>query len=278
MNFLDLSLLYVTVIILFPVPASESSAPFRSKISGPPVATNIIYQSKDNGNTWQDISYGLPLNELPQDFFVAKSEIYLRLGASTYYSKNDISSPVWEKERDRNPQMSSIALKNSAMRAQNVVESNGIVIATGQRGIRRSTDNGEHWEWVIREGGVGIAVEKIDGGLAAISCNTTTMSRRIHVSMDDGMTWKAISDGLRPTLFITSIKQVGKYLICGHPDGIFRSSDMGKTWDMVHPSVENRDVKFRTTSNSDPFEDHRKVFKIHVSGNTVYAVAGSAGC
>jgi hypothetical protein len=27
---------------------------------------------------------------------------------------------------------------------------------------------------------------------------------------------------------------MGKYLICGHPDGIFRSSDMGKTWNIVH--------------------------------------------
>lgn len=270
MNLPHISLLYFALVIFFRVPPSQPS--------GPPVATNIIYQSKDNGKTWQDISYGLPLNELPQDFFVAKSEIYLRLEASTYHSKSNLSWPVWKKESDINPQLTLIAVRNSAIRAQNVVRSNGIVIATGQRGIRRSTDNGEHWEWVIREGGVGIAIEKIDGGLAAISCNTSTMSRRIHVSMDDGMTWKAISDGLRPTLFITSIKQVGKYLICGHPDGIFRSSDMGKTWSKVHAGVENQDVKYRTTSNSDPLKDHRKVFKIHVSGNTVYAVAGSAGC
>ena len=160
----------------------------------------------------------------------------------------------------------------------NIVESKGVLIATGQKGIMRSTDNGEQWEWVIREGGVGIAVEKIEGGFAAISCNTRTMTRRIHISMDDGETWKAISDGLRPSLFITSIKQVGNYLICGHPDGIFRSVDLGKTWNIVHPGVENNDIKYRITSDSDPLEDHRKVFKIYVSGSTAYAVAGSAGC
>ena len=290
MNFLHLSLLYCALIIFFPVPASQHSAPFQAKTSGPitidgvmpnefePPATNIIYQSKDNGKTWQDISYGLPENEQPQDFFAGKSNMHMRLGGSRYRSKSNLASPVWEKESDIDPRIRSIASNDSAVMTQNVVESKGVLIATGQRGIRRSTDNGEHWDWVIREGGVGIAVEKIEGGFAAISCSTKTMSRRIRISMDDGKTWRSIDDGLRPTLFITSIKQVGNYLICGHPDGIFRSSDMGTTWTMVHPSVENREVKYRTTLNSDPFDDHRKVFKIYVSGNTVYAVAGSAGC
>ena len=159
-----------------------------------------------------------------------------------------------------------------------MVESKGILVATGRKGIMRSTDNGEHWQWVISEGGVGIAIEQIEGGIAAISFNTTLNTRRIHISSDDGKTWKAIGDGLPPSLFISSIKQVGKYLICGHPDGIFRSADRGKTWDMVHPSVDNNDFKFRTTFHSDPVDDHKKVFKIYVSGNTVYAVAGNAGC
>lgn len=290
MNHLHLSLFYCALIFFLPVPSSEYSAPFQSKTSSSitvasvmpnevePLPTNIIYQSKDNGKTWQDISYGLPENEQPQDFFASESDVFMRLGATRYRSKSNLPSPVWKRENSFDLQMSSITSNHSAVRSQNVVESNLILIATGSKGIRRSTDNGEHWEWVIREGGVGIAVEKIEGGFAAISCNTKTMTRKIHISMDDGKTWKAIGDSLRPTLFITSIKQVGEYLICGHPDGIFRSSDMGNTWNIVHPSVENRDVKYRTTSNSDPLEDHRKVFRIYVSGHTVYAVAGSAGC
>ena len=34
----------------------------------------------------------------------------------------------------------------------NMVESEGVLMATGESGIMRSTDNGEHWEWVISEG------------------------------------------------------------------------------------------------------------------------------
>lgn len=159
----------------------------------------------------------------------------------------------------------------------NMVESDGVLMATGQRGIMRSTDNGEHWEWVLSEGGVGIAIESIKGGFAAISANTKTKSRRIHISLDKGKTWKAIDDGLRPSLFVSSIKQIGGYLICGHPDGIYRSSDHGQTWMLVHPPVDQNEFIFRT-SLSDPYSDRKKVFKVYVSGHIVYAVAGGAGC
>jgi photosystem II stability/assembly factor-like uncharacterized protein len=159
----------------------------------------------------------------------------------------------------------------------NIVESEGVLIATGQKGIMRSTDNGEHWQWVISEGGVGIAVERIKGGFAAISYNTETKSRRIHISLDGGKAWQAIDEGLPPSSLISSIKQMGRYLICGHPDGIFRSSDMGKTWNKVHPGVDKNEFIFLKTWNN-PSGEPKKVFKIYVSGNVLYAVAVSAGC
>jgi photosystem II stability/assembly factor-like uncharacterized protein len=34
-----------------------------------------------------------------------------------------------------------------------LVESNGVLLATSQGGILRSTDDGENWDWVISEGG-----------------------------------------------------------------------------------------------------------------------------
>jgi photosystem II stability/assembly factor-like uncharacterized protein len=357
MSFSHLTFLYCGLIIFLPVPVLEYFPSFQPRLLGSittnhsklnlvePAATNIIFQSKDNGKTWQDVSYSLPENVQPEDFFAGESGMYLRVKNGMYRSKSNLESPVWEKENGLDSRTASIAFNRSSVMAYNyggqiyqkmpsegtwspiytnfkkhsmrtvfettdgtvflgydsglykstdggkswrqvqnegwvmhMVESKGVLIATGQKGIMRSTDNGEHWQWVIREGGVGIAIAKIENGFAVISCNTTTITRRIHLSFDDGKTWKAIDDGLRPSLFISSIKQVGKYLICGHPDGIFRSSDLGKTWNIVHPSVDNNDFKYRTTLNSDPFDDHRKVFKIYVSGNTVYAVAGDAGC
>jgi len=285
MHFLHLTFLYCIVNFFSCDPALESPASSPTKIlksitANPTTtnnvklgATNIIYQSKDGGQTWQDISQGLPENEQPEDFFAGGSDLYLRVKNGMYRSKSNLKTPVWEKESGLDPRNASTAFNRSG-----VVEAKGVLVATGQNGIKRSTDNGEHWEWVISEGGVGIAIERIEGGFAAIAYNTTIKARRVHLSFDGGKTWKAIDEGLRPALSISSIKQVGKYLICGHPDGIFRSSDMGKTWNMVHPSVDKNKFKFATTLNGNHLSEPEKVYTIYVSGNVLYAVAGSAGC
>ncbi len=159
-----------------------------------------------------------------------------------------------------------------------LVESKGVLIGTGQKGIMRSTDYGEHWEWVISEGGVGIAIERIDGGFAAITYNSNMQSRRIRLSKDDGKTWTAIDNGLPPSMNISSIKQVGNFLLCGHPDGIFRSSDMGKTWKLVHPGADSALTLSAHTRNLFPIDDNRRVYKLFVSNGIAYAVLRNAGC
>ncbi len=151
-----------------------------------------------------------------------------------------------------------------------LIESNGVLLATYKDGILRSTDDGQNWAPVISEGGYGIAVEHIDGGFAAILNNTATRTNSIHISMDSGKTWNTIGEDLQPSwshLFmrkvglvksssdILSIKQMGKYLVCGRADGIFRSSDMGKTWQRLSlPATENFG------------------FNLSVSGNVMYVI------
>ena len=141
-----------------------------------------------------------------------------------------------------------------------LVESNGVLMATSQNGILRSTDDGEKWNCVLNEGGVGIAVERINGGFAAINYNTESMTRRVRTSYDGGKTWEPIDAGLTADESIASIIQVGEYFFCGHPTGIFRSSDKGKTWKLIRPSIGN------------------KVFNLSVSGNVIYAIPRSGGC
>jgi photosystem II stability/assembly factor-like uncharacterized protein len=159
-----------------------------------------------------------------------------------------------------------------------LVEENNVLVGTSQTGIIRSTDNGENWESVISEGGVGIAIERIAGGIAAISYSASTKTRRIRISSDSGKTWRAIDEGLQ-SLSISSIKQMGNYLIVGHPDGIFRSADMGKTWNLVHSTGGNVlkavNDKILNISSS---RDKPKVFEIYTFGKVLYAVARNSGC
>ena len=176
--------------------------------------------------------------------------------------------------------------------AMKLVELNGVLLATSQSGIIRSTDAGENWELVISEGGVGIDVTRINGGFAAITFNTQSNTRRIRTSYDGGKTWQPIDAGLPASIFtapaampfsqlnqsdsawnpnpintglpdqafISSVVQVGKDFFCGHPSGIFKTSDNGKTWKLILPSIKN------------------KVFNLSVSNGVIYAIPRNRGC
>jgi photosystem II stability/assembly factor-like uncharacterized protein len=295
-------------------------------------AANIVFKSADGGQTWKDISKGLP--EPVNDnygigrsvFFADGNGLYLTAGNGIYHIESKSPAPLWKKEIFPD-EHSSIAPGKTGLFAYNywggisqktygtsvwspvftnfgekrvrtvfetgggslfigtdsglfkstnrgktwkhvhvggwvikLVESNGVLLATSTSGIIRSTDTGENWSSVISEGGVGINVEKINGGFAAITFNTTSKTRRVRTSYDGGKTWQPIDAGLPAQLSIASIIQVGENFFCGHPDGIFRSSDKGKTWKLLLPSVDG------------------KVFNLSVSGNVIYAIPRDAGC
>ena len=157
-----------------------------------------------------------------------------------------------------------------------LAESNGVLVAISNRRIIRSTDNGENWEFVTSEGSVAFDVKQISGGFAALT-PTSANIRGVSTSYDGGKTWqpddaghqdKVVIDSIfrtwndRPRVqaFGTSIIQVGENFICTHPDGIFRSSDKGKTWKLLLPSIDG------------------KVFNLFGSGNVIYAIPSKGGC
>ena len=131
MHFLHLTLLYCVLNFFSSDPALEfpPSSPtkiLKSTTANPnttnivvPGATNIIFQSKDSGQTWQDISYGLPENEQPEDFFAGESDVYLRVKNVMYRSKSNLETPVWEKENVLDPRSTSIAFNPSGIMAYN---------------------------------------------------------------------------------------------------------------------------------------------------------------
>ena len=64
--------------------------------------TNIVFKSTDGGQTWQDISKGLPEN-LREDsirgnsFFANDKGLFLRVGNELYHSTANATAPFWAK-------------------------------------------------------------------------------------------------------------------------------------------------------------------------------------
>lgn len=293
---------------------------------------NIVFRSADNGQTWEDISDGLP-EPVKDDFgggrnafFTGDNGLWLTGGNAIYHSRPNFTAPFWTKallpdeHSNITPGKNGIFAYNhlsgilqktigtsvwspvfthfQEKRVRSVletaggtifissdkglfkstnsgktwkllpagglggtmVESNGVLLTTGAQGIMRSTDDGENWYWVIREGGVGIHVAKIKGGFAAITYSSASDTRRVRTSYDGGKTWQPIDAGLPAQRSISSIIQVGENFFCGHPAGIVRSTDKGKTWQLVLPSIKG------------------KVFHLSASGQVIYAIPKNEGC
>src|SRR5688572_9166690 len=82
----------------YPLPDSQQEQK-RDKAG----AANIVFKSTDGGQTWQDISEGLPENlhrdDLQRDgFFANDGGLYLRAGNGIYQSKPNSTTPFWKKE------------------------------------------------------------------------------------------------------------------------------------------------------------------------------------
>src|SRR5882672_1598922 len=84
-------------------------------------ATNKVFKSTDGGQTWQDISKGLPANLRRDDFFADESGLYVRAGKGVYHN-NPYTTPFWKQE---------------------IFPDNHKSIAPGKRGIFASNDDGQ---------------------------------------------------------------------------------------------------------------------------------------
>jgi photosystem II stability/assembly factor-like uncharacterized protein len=156
-----------------------------------------------------------------------------------------------------------------------LAELDGVLLATGMRRILRSTDDGENWALVTSDSSVVFDVKQVNGGFAAMTSTSESNPRGVRTSYDAGLTWQTNHAGNKVTIdsiartwnnrpnvkvFMTSVSRVGKNLFCIHNEGIFKSSDEGKTWTLLLPSVNG------------------KPFNLFGSGNEIYAIPSRGGC
>lgn len=242
-----------------------------------PLAANIVFQSLDGGQSWQDVSAGLPEDLQVGRVFAGGWEVFLLSDSGLYRSSAAFPAPTWEKEVLLSKTISDIfpgragryafsnenglllqlpgtgiwAPVHSALKGKTVrtlLETSDRTIFAGcDSGLFKSADGGETWEKVLAEGTITSLVDA-DGVLVGGGF------RGLLRSTDGGKTWERMDKSFPLAQNIYDLEKAGKYLFCSLKAGIFRSSDRGKTWELVRPSYgEGR-------------------FDLAVSGQTVFAV------
>jgi BNR/Asp-box repeat len=299
------------------------------------IAQNLVFKSLDGGQTWQDVSVGLPVGLGVNGLFARGDEVFLGAEKALFHANSASIKPFWEKDYFFNEKFSSIfsgkdgiyisdygtgffqkidgmgiwspkyenltdkkvisifesnnkslfvgsdtgifkSLDNGKLWKQVFSESSGICfVATDDAlvagvfyGIIRSTDGGEHWDWTLKNDGATNQIKPIKGGLAALFMSShrwvgddkPTRINWLYFSDDNGKNWQSIDANLPFKKAIFDIEQLGDFLYCSCDTGIFRSADLGKTWQSMSIPVEN------------------KFFNLTISGQAIYAVFGGGGC
>ncbi|MBK7407292.1 MAG: exo-alpha-sialidase [Saprospirales bacterium] len=287
--------------------------------------TGIVFRSADAGQTWQDVSAGLPDDLKVRSIFSNHGEFLLPSDRGLYHSRHPFTIPAWEKENLLNTEVAEIfpgmggpyasyyekglfqelpgtgiwvqkypefkkrmvlevveipggsffiACDNGIFRSDDggkswkhvfvedgvmsLVEVDGVLIGSGFRNLLRSTDNGAHWEKVEIGEWAPFHTALIEDGVVAITFgrerDDQDIVNRLLFSADRGKTWERMDKGLPSNRRIYDIEQAGGYLFCSLDTGIYRSSDHGKTWELVRPVKGG------------------KRFELAVFGQSVYAV------
>lgn len=181
----------------------------------PLTASNIVFQSADGGQTWQDISAGLPQGLDIQGVFAGGGEVFLGTEKGLYHS-GSFATPKWEQEFLLHGMITDVFPGRAGLYAS----SYGVGLFQNIQG----TGIWKNMSLSLADNGVRGVVESPDGTIFV--CADTG----IFKSTDGGKTWKQVfADGG----MILNIVASGEVLIAGSRKGLLRSTDGGEHWEYV---------------------------------------------
>lgn len=180
-----------------------------------PLASNIIFQSKDGGDTWQDVSAGLPENLLVGRVLVDRDKLYLAAEHELFHSEINTSAPFW---------MGSPRLGVSITNL--FAGQHGPYLNSYENGFYKAIPGTEvliPLHHALEDKTVRVGLETPDGTLF-IGCESG-----LFKTADSGTSWKQIMAGTG----VNSLTMANGVLLCGTHDGILRSTDAGENWEKV---------------------------------------------
>jgi photosystem II stability/assembly factor-like uncharacterized protein len=229
----------------------------------------IVFKSTDGGQTWQDISKGLPENLLEDkvrgnSFFANDKGLFLKVKDGLYHSIPNATAPFWTKQISHEEDSSLTTAKPEIFYwGANLKKTNGtsvwspifevyqrpgirtsfetaggaIFIGT-DRGFFKTADNGKTWKQV-HSGALAGHLAELDGILVAIS------NQGIIRSTDNGENWEAV-----PTegAVVWDVKPFRGGFVATTSNSVsgtralMTSFDAGKTWHPIKASIQDKDV------------------------------------
>ncbi len=180
---------------------------------------NIVFKSMDGGQTWQDISEGLPEPVIDvygvgrNDFFADDNGLYLSAGNGIYHNKPNSKTPFWKKEIFPD-EHSNIAHGKAGIFAYNCWGS----------GIFQKTNGTGVWSPVFTnflEKRVFSVFETAGGTIFICS------DRGLFKSTNSGKSWKPVG------VMVGKLVESNGVLVTTSQGGILRSTDDGESWALV---------------------------------------------
>jgi len=175
-------------------------------------ASDLVYKSSDNGQTWQDISAGLPKDVQVDCIFEKDGEILLGHTGGLFRRKTNSLTPIWTRDLAMGQTIRNL-----------FPGQNGLYAFVNDKGFYQEIRGTGLWKEVFPE---------LNNKMLRTILETSTgiifvgSDQGIFKSSDAGKNWKKVYDkGM-----ILNIVESSGVLIAGGFEGVLRSTDGGETW------------------------------------------------
>lgn len=175
-------------------------------------ASDLVYKSSDNGQSWQDISAGLPKDIQIDCIFEKEGEILLGHRGGLFRRKTNSLTPIWTKDM----------AMGQGIRAFFPGQS-GLYAFVNDKGFYQEIRGTGLWKEVFPELNNKMlrTILETSGGKILVGSD-----QGIFKSTDAGKNWKKVYDkGM-----ILNIVESSGVLVAGGFEGVLRSTDGGETW------------------------------------------------
>lgn len=180
-----------------------------------PSAEKVIFQSSDGGKTWSDVGAGLPKDVESGMLFTSGGELFFNTAYGLFQKNGNASNPVWQREVFPDKRIEEIFPGRASLYGHTAgvgffteLQGSGIWIHVGNTLEGRS---------------VRTLVEAPDGSVLVGS------DTGIYKSTDGCKSWQHVFKGD----MVTSIIFVDKFVFAGGLQGLLRSADGGRHWDLI---------------------------------------------